>query len=149
MTEFITLSEASQMLGLGVTTIRSWCQLGKVTAKKDSNSQWLVNLDSAKAHVATAKHGATAGRRIVAKSRVGEGKQTQHASSEAIQHTVSDRDPDALRIALDALSHERQQNIELRSLNKNLQEELLKLTAEIKAILGREGDGMLSRWFRK
>lgn len=148
-TDFIPLSEASRMLGLGVTTIRSWCQLGRVAAKKDSNAQWLVNLESAKSHVATAKHGATAGRRIVAKSRDGEDTSAGRKPSETTSGWVSEGGSDALAIALDALSHERRQNSELRTQNKELQSELLKLTSEIKAILGREGDGMLSRWFRK
>ena len=137
------------MLGLGVTTIRSWCQLGRVAAKKDSNAQWLVNLESAKSHVATAKHGATAGRRIVAKSRDGEGAGTSRLPPETTSSWVSEGGSDALAIALDALSHERRQNSELRTQNKELQGELLKLTAEMRAILSKEGAGMLSRWMRK
>ena len=88
-TEFIPLSEASRVLGLGVTTIRAWCQAKKVDARKDENAQWQVNLESAKAHVAGDRKGASAGRRIVAKSTVGAVRAEELTSSDISHRTPS------------------------------------------------------------
>jgi predicted site-specific integrase-resolvase len=145
-TDLIPLSEASRMLGLGVTTIRSWCQLGKVDCKRSSNAQWLINLDSARALLATSKPGASAGHRMALKNTV-RGKVTAEAQkSEEPNGGVSEEHVRDLR---EALTHERKTSDELRAQNRELQSQLVKLSAEMQALLSRETDGMLSRWFRK
>jgi hypothetical protein len=75
--------------------------------------------------------------------RVGaEGKAPAEPTREA---TVVD--PNGL--LLEALRREKQINDELRAQNKELQGEVLKLSAEMLALLKGEGKGLLSRWIRK
>lgn len=54
-----------------------------------------------------------------------------------------------LRAIETALDHERRVSEELRMQNRELQSQLVKLAAEMQALLAREGDGKLSRWFRR
>jgi molecular chaperone GrpE (heat shock protein) len=49
----------------------------------------------------------------------------------------------------EALEHERRTSAELRTQNRELQSQLMKLAAEMQAILSKETDGKLSRWFRR
>lgn len=144
--DLVPLSEASRMLGLGVTTIRSWCQLGKVECQRNKSSQWLINLDSARALLATAKPGASAGHRMALKSSL-RGKESEISRpSEGASGVASEEHVRDLR---DALEHERRTSADLRTQNRELQSQLVKLAAEMQAILARDGDGKLSRWFRR
>lgn len=145
-TNLVTLSEASRRLGLGVTTIRSWCQLGKVECQRNNNAQWLINLDSARALLATTKAGASAGHRIALKSSL-RGKEAETSPlSEGLPGGASEEHVRDLR---DALEHERRTSAELRTQNRELQSQLMKLAAEMQATLARDTDGKLSRWFRR
>ena len=56
---------------------------------------------------------------------------------------------EALRIALEALVHERRVSEDLRTQNRELQSQLVKLTAEMQAVFSKEAEGKLTRWFRK
>ena len=145
-TDFIPLSEASRILGLGVTTIRSWCQLGKVECQRTANAQWLINLDSARGLIVTSKSGASAGNRMVTRNALGGRTSEGHTALERPNGGVSE---EHLRDLRDALARERQVAEDFRTQNRELQSQLLKLAAEMHAILARDGDGKLSRWFRR
>jgi hypothetical protein len=47
------------------------------------------------------------------------------------------------------LLHERRTSEDLRTQNRELQSQLVKLAAETQAMLSKETDGKLSRWFRR
>jgi DNA-binding transcriptional MerR regulator len=145
-TDLVPLSEASRMLGLGVTTIRSWCQLGKVECQRNKSAQWLINLDSAQALLATAKAGASAGHRMALKPSLRGGSGEGLRPSEGQSGGASEEHVRDLR---EALEHERRTSAELRTQNRELQSQLMKLAAEMQAILSKETDGKLSRWFRR
>lgn len=145
-TDFIPLSDASRMLGLGVTTIRSWCQLGKVECQRNANAQWLINLDSARSLLATSKSGASAGNRIARRHTVGKKGSEATPPSEKKNGGPSE---EHLRDLREALARERRIAEDLRTQNLDLQGQLVKLAAEMQAILARDGDGKLSRWFRR
>ncbi len=144
--DLIPLSEASRMLGLGVTTIRSWCQLGKVDCLRSSNAQWLINLDSARALLATSKPGASAGHRIAIKNTIRGKIVDEPQRSEGPNGGVSEEHVRDLR---ESLLHERRTSEDLRTQNRELQSQLVKLAAETQAMLSKETDGKLSRWFRR
>jgi len=145
-TDLIPLSEASRMLGLGVTTIRSWCQLGKVECRRSSNAQWLINPDSARALLAASKPGASAGHRIALRNTSRGKAAEEQQGSEGLNGGVSEEHVRDLR---EALMHERRTSEDLRTQNREIQSQLVKLAAEMKAILSKETDGKLSRWFRR
>ena len=49
----------------------------------------------------------------------------------------------------EALAHERRMMENLRAQNQELQGQLVKFAAEMQALLSKETDGKLSRWFRR
>lgn len=144
--QLISLSEASRILGLGVTTLRTWCQQGHVKAQKNSNAQWIMSIDDAKQFLTNNRSGASASNRISASNRSIQSNHGRPKNSDEQKEVVSEGH---LRDLRNSLEHERLLSAELRKQNRDLESQLIKLTAEIHALLSKETQGTLSRWFRK
>jgi hypothetical protein len=144
--QLVSLSEASRILGLGVTTLRTWCQQGHVKAQKNSNAQWVMNIDDAKQFLENNRSGASASNRISASNRTNLSSSGRSKHSDDQKENVSEGH---LRDLRNSLEHERFVSAELRKQNRDLESQLIKLTAEMSALLSKETQGTLSRWFRK
>jgi hypothetical protein len=135
-----TLAEAATAVGRAESTIRFWIQKKLVTGQKSKNGGWVIDRNSLLAHAAAAEplrpqrpiHGAT---------------------SSAAAPRNEEQLLDALRAQIttlsQALDYERRGAEDVRKQNRELQGQLVKLAAEIQALLSRETDGKLSRWFRR
>jgi hypothetical protein len=119
---------------------------GKVDCQRNSNAQWLINPDSARALIASSKAGASAGHRMTLKNALRGAHAADEQSSERQNGGASEGH---LRDLREALAHERRMMEELRAQNRDLQGQLVKLAAEMQAVLSKETDGKLSRWFRR
>lgn len=136
MNERLTIAEAAQRYAVSQSAIRRLLDAGKLVSKRDAQNRHTLSVDElAEAfsrRVPDSRSGAIAGKPSADRS-----DELPATNSRLIQNLE------------DALSRERRLNDELRAHNYNLQGELIKLTAEMKALLGKEGDGVLSRWFRR
>lgn len=133
----LSLPEAARRADASPTSLRRWISTGALKAAKDANGGWLIREDDLRTYMTT----------TLASKKAGSGA-PKRQGAEAMSTTVGTTDP-TLVVLTEALRRERHINDELRGQNKELQGEILKLTAEMRAILSKEGSGMLSRWLRK
>ncbi len=132
--ETVTIPQAATMLEKPEGTVRDWVKKGLVRARQDSRGRWLIERDSLIVHASARAHPAAASRAKQAVQNVATG------SGEGTARYI--------RTLEDSLAREQRLNDELRAKNDALQSELLKLTAEMKALLSKEDKGLLSRWMR-
>ena len=132
--ETVTIPQGATMLEKPEGTVRDWVRKGLVRANQDTRGRWLIDRDSLIAHASTK---ATVTPSTRSKS------QTQATATPSVEG-----DSRYIRTLEDSLAREQRLNDELRAKNDSLQGELLKLTAELKAILTKEDKGILSRWRR-
>jgi len=104
---------------------------------KDANGGWLIREEDLRAYMATT----LASKKTTHGAPKRQGVQGASATAGTMDPTVM--------VLTEALRRERHINDELRGQNKEFQGEILKLTAEMRAILSKDGSGMLSRWLRK
>jgi len=133
----LSLPEAARRADASPTSLRRWISTGSLKATKDANGGWLIQEDDLRVYMAT----------TLASKKNSNGAPKRHGA-EVSSTTVGTTDPTVV-VIMEALRRERHINDELRGQNKELQGEILKLTAEMRAILSKEGAGMLSRWLRK
>jgi hypothetical protein len=136
MDDQITLNEAARIVGKTPGALRRLINDGKIEASKDSKGHHLVRKDSVLVHFA-------------------KGTQTDRRSgATSVRSQKLEADPlvlalrDQIALLERSLEAERSEKRELRLLNKSLQEEVLKVMAEMRAILQKEDKGLLSRWIR-
>lgn len=132
--ETVTIPQASALLQKPDGTVRDWVRKGLVRAKQDPRGRWLIERESLLAHAA------------VKAPKVDQRRASNPKPS--LASPLDDGISKYIRTLEDSLTREQKLNDELRSKNDFLQGELLKLTAEIKAILAREDKSLLSRWIR-
>ena len=120
----LNLSEASRLAGCSVSAVRRWAQTGLVKGSK-SDGKWVVEEESLRSHLVTSGG--------------------PLASRQSGKAKLQQLEPSSLEVRLsslnEALKREQAINDELRRENKTLQE-------EIKALLKRDNEGVLSRWVR-
>lgn len=133
----LSLPEAARRADISPTSLRRWISTGALKAAKDTNGGWLIREDDLRAYMAT----------TLASKKSSSGA-PKRQGAETASATAGTTDPTVV-VLTEALQRERHINDELRGQNKELQREILKLTAEMRAILSKEGAGMLSRWMRK
>jgi DNA-binding transcriptional MerR regulator len=133
----LSLPEAARRADTSPTSLRRWISTGALKAAKDKNGGWLIREEDLRAYMVT----------ILASKKSSSGA-PKRKGAETSSTTASTMDP-TVAVLTEALQRERHINDELRGQNKELQGEILKLTAEMRAILSKEGAGMLSRWMRK
>lgn len=149
--KMLTLAQASSMVGKAESTIRRLIDKGAIQSQRDEKGRHLVELGPLLAHFASG-------------SRSGEKAEISTAIKRAgATGSISAADPSAELAAASAIVQELRHRIafmeavmkrdqreleRLQDQNSNLQSELLKLTAEVKAILTKETGSKPSRWFR-
>lgn len=124
----VSLNIAAKMAGKTTTAIRRWVTQGTVKAKKNEKGRWEVNTQSLREHLA-----------INVPVNVGgsSGKTSE-----------PDLQSEYIRSLQSSLERERKKVDDLAENNTRLQNEILKLTHEIKAILSKDSRGLLSRWIK-
>lgn len=132
--ETVSIPQAAAMLEKPEGTVRDWVKKGFVRARQDSRGRWLIERESLMAHAST-RAPATAQPR---------GKPQAQTTATGSDENVSRY----IRTLEDALAREQRLNDELRAKNDALQGELLRLTAEMQAMLSKEDKGILSLWRR-
>ena len=140
MEERITIAEAAKRFAVSPSAIRRLIDAGRVKSIKDEDGRHKL--------VAGELTGALTRRVPATRTGAVAGK----ASPDRSGAPADELNPTAeryMRSLETALEHERRVCEGVREQNRELQSQLMKLAAEMQAILSKDGDGMLSRWFRK
>jgi predicted ABC-type transport system involved in lysophospholipase L1 biosynthesis ATPase subunit len=140
MEERITIAEASKRFAVSSSAIRRLIEAGRVSSKRDVDGRHLVLVGELTGELA---------RRVSARrSGALAGKPSSELSDEPSGELVAATER-YVRSLETALEHERRVSGDLRTQNRELQIQLVKLAAEMQATLARDTDGKLSRWFRR
>jgi len=133
MSDPIPLSEAARLVGKTPGALRRLVNEGRLHGVKDSQGRHRVRREEVIAHYAdTHRSGASADR-------------YEDRSGDPLVQALRDQ-VSILRATVD---QERFEKTELRAQNQELQSQLLRFAAEMQALLSKETDGKLSRWFRR
>lgn len=137
MSDPIPLSEAARLVGKTPGALRRLVNEGKLHGLKDAQGKHLVQREEVIAHYAiTLRSGAISDRNE---------DRSERRSDDSLVQALRDQ----VAILRSAAEQDRIEKAELRSQNKELQGEVLKLSAEMLALLKGDGKGLLSRWIRK
>lgn len=143
----VSLNEAARMVGKGESTVRLWLKNGVVRGRKDTNGYWIVERESLIAYVAVEAQKRPQ-RRVAGAMAYSAPPATAGATGDASAELVA-----TLRDALTrerALVDEFGRRIEaLEARNVELERERSQHIAEMRAILIKDTDGKVSRWFRR
>ncbi len=133
MSDPIPLSEAARLVSKTPGALRRLVNEGRISGLKDAQGRHLVHREEVIAHYAvTLRSGASTDR-------------DEDRSEDPLVQALRDQ----VAILRSAADQDRIEKTELRAQNKELQGEILKLNAEMLAILKGEGKGLLSRWIRR
>ncbi len=122
----VSLNIAAKMAGKTTTAVRRWASQGLIKAKKNKRGRWEINTKSLRAHLAT--------------------NVPIHVGESSDKTSEPDLQSEYIRSLQSSLERERKKVDDLAENNTRLQNEILKLTHEIKAILSKDSRGLLSRW---
>ncbi|MFN7857860.1 MAG: hypothetical protein ACK5OA_15040 [Acidovorax sp.] len=137
MSDPIPLSEAARLVGKTPGALRRLVNEGRLHGHKDVQGRHLVHREEVIAHYAiTLRSGASADR---------DEDRSDPRSGDPLLQALRDQ----VAILRSTVDQDRIEKAELRTQNKELQGEILKLNAEMLAMLKGEGKGLLSRWMRK
>jgi len=137
MSDPIPLSEAARLVGKTPGALRRLVNEGRLHGLKDAQGRHLVRKEEVIAHYAiTHRSGASTDRNE---------DRSDARSSDPLLQALRDQ-VSILRATVD---QDRIEKAELRAQNRELQGQVVKLAAEMQAILAKETEGKLSRWFRK
>lgn len=146
--ELILVADAAKLVGKAQVTIRRLVETKALKSKRDENGRHLINRMELVAYYA-AKSANRAGNDVRA------GATTNHANSDILiaselAKVQAENSGLASKIAMieESLLRERRLNDELRAQNRDIQNEIVKISAEIRAILTNETQNKLFRWFR-
>lgn len=130
---FISITHASKMSGKSVSTIRRWIKEKVVVAEKSDDGKWLLDEKKFHEYLITLSSPVSNGRES---SIISRGDHVDHFGELS----------KALR---ESLHRERNINDELRKQIQEKDQEILKLTHEMKSMLSKSSlTGVLSRWVR-
>lgn len=153
-TEALTVATAARYAGVSASTIRRWMESGSLDFRpttqghRTTSKEALMRCLSRQCHAPNrAVGGATTG--VSHASVMGGFRDAVTVGTMESPTGHSQGGGEALRIALEALVHERRVSEDLRTQNRELQSQLVKLTAEMQAVFSKEAEGKLTRWFRK
>jgi DNA-binding transcriptional MerR regulator len=152
--EALTVANAARHAGVSTSTIRRWMDGGNLEFRTTSQGHRTTSKEALMRCLSQHSHaphrtvrGATTRR---SHDGVMEGSHDTVTVGAMRGSTVQgEGGTEALCIALEALAHERRVAEDLRTQNRDLQGQLVKLAAEMQAVLSKETDGKLSRWFRR
>jgi hypothetical protein len=146
--KLLTLAQASSMIGKAESTIRRLIDKGSIQSLRDEKGRHLIELGQLLAHFAGTTRSESNLEPATATKTGGGSVASPAVELAAASATVRELRE---RITLLEMVMERdQRELErLRDQNNGLQGELLKLTAELKAILTKETGNKPSNWFRR
>lgn len=143
----VSLNEAARMVGKGESTVRLWLKNGVVRGRKDTNGCWIVERNSLISYVAVEAEKKPQ-RRIAGA--------IAHSTSSAMATATGDTSAELVATLRDALTRERalvdefRRRIEaLEARNVELERERGQHISEMRAILTKDTEGKVSRWFRR
>ena len=139
----LTVANAARHAGVSVSTIRRWMDVGNLEFKVTDQGWRVTSKEALMRYLSRHPH---ENHRAVGGATAGTYRESVMKPS---HERGGERHNEALRVALEALEHERRVSEGLRTQNRELQSQLVKLAAEMQAVLSKDTDGMLSRWFRK
>ena len=138
--EPLTVAQAAQMSGLSASTLKRRINAKQLPARYSPTGTWLIERADLMVYLAGCEPP----------------KAVQGATTRSGATSVVSSDQAVINHLTGSLERERALNSELQRVNeslrvqnKELQAELLKLNAEMLAILKGEGKSLLSRWIRK
>lgn len=135
VSEELSVKEAAKMAGVASSTVRRWIDTNKLPSNRNREGWRRVRKKDLMEYLAS---GVVRVARPLSGATVSDHVRGARGSDEST--TVS--------LLKDALDRERGKVDKLEERNKQLQDEILKLTHEIKAILSKENQSLLSRWIR-
>jgi DNA-binding transcriptional MerR regulator len=145
-TDVLTVANAARHAGVSASTIRRWMDGGNLESRTTSQGHRITSKEALMRCLSRHSH---TPQRAVGGATARHSHDTPTREAVVGSHARMEGEGDALRIALEALTHERRVSEDLRIQNRELQSQLVKLAAEMHALLSRETDGKLSRWFRR
>lgn len=135
----ITLSEASRMAGVSISTMRRWALENQVQSVKVKDGTWRISKENLLVVLSTQGTSMNASRTI------------RGASKSIEASDMKDSTEASFLFMKEALDRERRVNDELRKTLNEREGTIRALEAEMRAILQRQTDtqSAVSRWFRK
>lgn len=140
MDDRITITEASKRFAVSSSAIRRLIDSGAVKSTKDADGRHRVLAADLTGELARRTSGKRAGALAGKPSPDRPGERAGEPTATNERYT---------RMLETSLEHERRVCEDLRTQNRELQSQLVKLAAEMQAIMSKETDGKLSRWFRR
>jgi len=144
MDEKLTIGEAAKRYTVSPSAIRRLIDSGKVKSTKDAAGRHMVLAGELTGELSRRVPGSRSGAQTGKGSSDRSGKAAGEPAGDL--NVTTDRYLRAIETALD---HERRVSEDLRTQNRELQSQLVKLAAEMQALLSKETDGMLSKWLRR
>lgn len=140
MDERITIAEASKRYSVSSSAIRRLIDSKRLNSAKDKDGKHQVLTGELVEALARRATGSRSGAVTNKESTTLSGSRSGELSN------TSERYIRSLETALD---HERRVSEDLRLQNRELQGQIVKLASEMQAVLSRDTEGKLSKWFRK
>lgn len=132
----LSVGEAARTSGKASSTIRRWIADGSLKAIQNEEGWYLIAHEDLMATLS----------RLAPPSHMSDSRTTRNHATYTTQ--AADGSP-LVRSLQEAVAHERQVNGEFRQQIRTLEGELVKLNAEVKALLSRDSPtGVLSRWVK-
>jgi hypothetical protein len=146
----LSLHDAAKSLNVGITTLRSWCQSGKIKAQKTVQGSWIIERQSLMGYVATKPSDTTPSPTLrLRKSSVA---QTPSAAPRGGSDKVQEVLSEALRREREIGDDLRRQLRDANARIQSLEQERTQHMAEMRALLSKDtkaADGVISRWLRR
>jgi excisionase family DNA binding protein len=135
--ETLTVSQAARQAGVSASSIRRWIDTGALRHSTSPEGWRLVVSQDLMAYLS--RYGPETHRVV------------RGASGREVPTLAATPHSDALKIAMEALSRERQINDELRAQMRSLEQERNQHIAEMRALLSGKSEGLLNlkKWFGK
>jgi hypothetical protein len=142
--ELLTVTQAAQVSGLSASTLKRRIAAQLLPARYSDTGTWLIEQPDLMTFLAVHESSRAPLVSVQRTGATGQGSSRYPAEPSILDHLNQ------------SLERERQLNADLqrtgadlRAQNKELQGEILKLNAEMLALLKGEGKGLLSRWLKK
>lgn len=146
----LSLHDAAKSLNVGITTLRSWCQSGKIKAQKTNQGSWIIERQSLMGYIATKSSDThpTPTLRLTKSSVAKTPNTSPRIGSDKVQEVLSE----ALRREREIGDDLRRQLRDTNARIQSLEEERTQHMAEMRALLSKDTkttDGVISRWLRR
>jgi excisionase family DNA binding protein len=144
MDERLTISEASKRYSVSPSAIRRLIDSKRLNSAKDVDGKHRVLTGELVEALARRASGSRTGAVSLKDTANLAGKQSGQIAGD--YYNTSER---YMRLLETALEHEKRISEELRQQNRELQGQIVKIASEMQAVLSRDTEGKLSKWFRR